>query len=117
MKEKAELVFIPFPGVGHLASLIVFAKRLLLLDPDNAAGSNNSFSITVIVMQAPTATASDNDAHIKSLAGAGATADASIRFIGVPKMDPPPLDYFKSPEKFITEYVDSHKDCIKEAII
>ena len=114
MKEKAELVFIPSPSVGHLVSLIVFAKRLLLLDPDNAAGSNNSFSITVLVMQEHT---SDNDAHIKSLAGAGATADASIRFIGVPKMDPPPLDYFKSPEKFITEYVDSHKDCIKEAII
>lgn len=117
MKEKAELVFIPSPSVGHLVSLIVFAKRLLLLDRDNAAGSNNSFSITVLVMQEHTATASDNDAHIKSLAGAGATADVSIRFIGVPKMDPPPRDYFKSPEKFITEYVDSHKDCIKEAII
>lgn len=117
MKEKAELVFIPSPSIGHLASVIVFAKRLLLLDRDNAAGNDNSFSITILVMQALAATASDNDARVKSLARAAATAGASIRFIGVPQMDPPPLHFFRSPEKFITEYLDSHKDCIKEAII
>lgn len=115
MVKKAELVFIPAPGVGHLVSIIEFAKRLLLWERDNTAGNNHTFTITVLVIQKTSATASDNDAQIKSFAAA--TADARIRFIGLPRMDPPPLDPFKSPEKFITEYVNSHKGCIKEAII
>ncbi|KAL7229467.1 hypothetical protein ACSBR2_008052 [Camellia fascicularis] len=43
--KKAEPVFIPSPRIGHLVSIVEFAKRLISRD--------DRFSITIIVIKPP----------------------------------------------------------------
>ncbi|XVF71103.1 hypothetical protein PTKIN_Ptkin12aG0008300 [Pterospermum kingtungense] len=44
--KKAELVFIPWPGMGHLVSPVQLAKKLVDLNPN--------LSITLIIIKSPT---------------------------------------------------------------
>ncbi|XP_031268593.1 anthocyanidin 3-O-glucosyltransferase 2-like [Pistacia vera] len=104
--KKVDLVLILGPGAGHLVPYIEFAKHLL--DRDDC------FSVTVLLMDSPFGP-SPSAAHTKSLA----ESNTSIRFINVS----PPVDYcpsqevHKSFEKFMTEYIDCHRACVKEAIV
>ncbi|KAJ7960201.1 Glycosyltransferase [Quillaja saponaria] len=103
--KKAELVFIPSPGIGHLVSTYELAKLLTERD--------DRFSITVLVTTPPLKTSMDT--HTEALI---ASSPTHIRFIHLPPVDPVPLDLLhKSVEKFVTLYLESHKTCVKEAII
>ncbi|XP_041011495.1 UDP-glycosyltransferase 71K2-like [Juglans microcarpa x Juglans regia] len=102
--KRAELVFIPTLGMGHLASTLAFAKHLLDRD--------DRFSITVLVMNL--AFAPTNHSLVQLVFA----FDTLIRFINLLQVDPPPKElFFKSVEKFITEYVENYTSHVKEAII
>ncbi|KAF6136571.1 hypothetical protein GIB67_016027 [Kingdonia uniflora] len=76
--KKFELVFIPLTGIGHLASMVEFAK--ILIDRDHR------FSITVIIMPSPFANTSTT--YIESISN----TITGIRFIELPIVHPPPSD-------------------------
>ncbi|XP_042970898.1 anthocyanidin 3-O-glucosyltransferase 2-like isoform X2 [Carya illinoinensis] len=102
--KRAELAFIPAPGIGHLVSTIEFAKRLL--------DREDRFSITVLIMNA--AFAPTNHSLVQSIAA----SHTRVRFIHLPQVDPPPKELlFKSVEKFITEFIENYRSHIKETII
>lgn len=101
--EKLELVIIPAPGMGHLVSTVELAKRLL----DLCCG----FSITVLVIKPPfVATIGD---YTKTIAA----SDPRIRYIELPRVDPPSPDLYKSSvEKYISVFIESHKSHVKDTI-
>ncbi|KAK7814134.1 udp-glycosyltransferase 71k2 [Quercus suber] len=102
--KRAELVFIPAPGIGHLVSKIEFAKQLL--DQDNR------FSITVLVIKSTYGT--NMDAYIHSLVA----SESRIKLILLPHIDPPPQELFlRSVEKYVADLIESHKTHVKETII
>ncbi|KAF5480442.1 hypothetical protein F2P56_001191 [Juglans regia] len=102
--KKAELVFIPAPGMGHLLSTLQFAKRLL--------DREDCFSITVLVINAPFGPT--NHGLVQSIAA----SDTRVRFIHLPQIDPPPKElFFRSVEKFITDFIEKYRSHVKEAII
>ncbi|XP_040995983.1 UDP-glycosyltransferase 71K2-like [Juglans microcarpa x Juglans regia] len=102
--KRAELVFIPTPRMGHLASAIAFAKHLLDRD--------GRFSIMILVMNP--AFAPTNHSLVQLIVA----SDTRVRFIHLPQVDPPPKElFFKFVEKFITEYVVNYTSHVKEAII
>lgn len=102
--KRAELVFIPATGIGHLVSKIEFAKQLL--DQDNR------FSITVLVIKPAYGT--NMDPYIHSLVA----SESRIKLIHLPHVDPPPQElYLRSVEKYIADFIESHKTHVKEAII
>jgi hypothetical protein len=101
--RRAELVFIPAPGVGHLVSITEFAK--LLLDREDR------FSITLLLIKPPFPPAFDS--YIQSIAA----SHTRIKYIYLPQVDPPPEELFRSSvEKYFTDYIESHKALVKEAI-
>ncbi|XP_044507509.1 anthocyanidin 3-O-glucosyltransferase 2-like [Mangifera indica] len=104
--KKVDLVFIPGPGAGHLVPHVEFAK--LLLDRDDR------FLVTVLLMDSPFGT-SPTPAYTKLLG----ESSTSIRFINLlPPLDfSPSQEVHKSFEKFMNEYIDCHKTCVKEAIM
>ncbi|KAJ7960200.1 Glycosyltransferase [Quillaja saponaria] len=103
--KNAELVFIPSPGYGHLVSTYELAKLLTERD--------DRFSITVLVTTPAKKTSLDT--YTEALI---ASSPAHIRFLHLPPVEPVPLDLLhKSDEKFIALYLESHKTCVKEAII
>nr|QHU23669.1 UDP-glycosyltransferase [Morella rubra] len=103
--ERAEVVFIPAPAMGHLFSAIEFGKRLLDRD--------DRFSITVLVIKSPLHGPS-LDGYIQSVAA----SNSRVKFIHLPHIDNPPEEIFlKSAEKYLTEAMASHKAHVKEAII
>nr|XP_023910842.1 anthocyanidin 3-O-glucosyltransferase 2-like [Quercus suber] len=102
--KRAELVFIPAPGIGHLVSKIEFAKQLL--DQDNR------FSITVLVIKSTYGT--NMDTYIHSLVA----SESRIKLILLPHIDPPPQELFlRSVEKYVADLIESHKTHVKETII
>ena len=104
--KKAELVFIPAPGVGHLVAKIEFAKRLI--DQDDR------FSITVLIIKPPYSYAPSMVAYIQSLAA----YKSHIKLIHLPEADPPPQELFmRSVEKYASDSIESYKTHVKEAII
>ncbi|XP_031275917.1 wall-associated receptor kinase-like 8 [Pistacia vera] len=106
--RKAELVFIPLAGAGHLVPEVEFAKRLLKRD-------DGRFSVTVLLMDSIFIRNVVTHTLYKSLA----EFNTPIRFINLP----PPVDFspskdaHRSIEKYMVEFVDSHKTCVKEAIV
>ncbi|KAK3000448.1 hypothetical protein RJ639_021111 [Escallonia herrerae] len=103
--KKAALVFVPSPGIGHLVSMTELAKRLL--------DREKRLAITVLVITPP-ATPTINE-YIKSLV----SSDSRIRYINLPHVDPPashnPQEI--SVEKFISDFIQSHRPHVKDAIV
>ncbi|KAF8408580.1 hypothetical protein HHK36_004643 [Tetracentron sinense] len=100
--EKMELVFIPTPVMGHLVSIVELAKVLILRD--------NRFSITVLIMKA--SFGSTIPSYIESIA----SSTTGIRFLDLPQLDPPSPEIVKSPEAFISVFIESHKPLVKHTI-
>ncbi|GMP24347.1 hypothetical protein CsSME_00001641 [Camellia sinensis var. sinensis] len=75
--KKAELVFIPSPGIGHLVSIVEFAKRLIDRD--------NRFSITILVIKP--STFPNIDSYTNSLSA----SYPLIQLIDLPQLHPPNL--------------------------
>ncbi|KAF3445064.1 hypothetical protein FNV43_RR14757 [Rhamnella rubrinervis] len=102
--KKAKLVFIPAPGAGHLVSMIEFTKQLLSRD--------DRFSVTIIVIKSPF------ELSVNSDTSSSLPSHPHIHYIHVPTVSPPPPELFlKSPEKYYTFYIESHKSSVKEIIL
>ncbi|KAJ0028263.1 hypothetical protein Pint_36650 [Pistacia integerrima] len=97
MNNKAELVFIPTPGVGHLGSTVELAKLLVQ--------RHQRISITVLVMKLPSD--SKVNTYLNSL-----SAGDRVKFIHLPS------DEFQgsNPKSFFTSFIESHKPLVKEAV-
>ncbi|KAJ0028644.1 hypothetical protein Pint_36638 [Pistacia integerrima] len=97
MNNKAELVFIPAPGVGHLGSTVELAKLLL--------HRHQRISITVLVMKLPFD--SKVNTYLNSL-----SAGDRISFLHLPNDD---LQGF-NPKKLFPSFIECHKTLVKEAV-
>ncbi|XP_030456197.2 anthocyanidin 3-O-glucosyltransferase 2-like [Syzygium oleosum] len=100
MSTTSELVFVPCPGAGHLASMVEMAK--LLVDRDNR------LSVTILIVKFPFD--SEIDSHIESLV---ASVAARIRFVLLPRRNLSPRT---SPLAFIHHLMESHKSDVQEAV-
>ncbi|KAI6698806.1 hypothetical protein NL676_018925 [Syzygium grande] len=77
MSTKSDLVFIPWPGLGHLVSTVEISK--LLVD------RKDRLSVTILVVKLPID--SEADSRVESFA---ATVAAGIRFVILPRQSPLP---------------------------
>ncbi|KAE8690110.1 putative UDP-glucose flavonoid 3-O-glucosyltransferase 3 [Hibiscus syriacus] len=100
MTKKAELVFIPMPGMGHLVSTVQLAKLLVDL--------NSNLSITVLTSKSPYD--GKVSAYVDSLTAAASTT-SRIKFINLPHPDPD-ADIFK----FMSSLVQTQLPLVKEAV-
>ncbi|TXG74352.1 hypothetical protein EZV62_002931 [Acer yangbiense] len=105
MKRRAELIFIPSPGLTHLVSILEFAK--LLIDRDDR------ISITVLVMKLPPFTSSV-DAYTKSFTS---SSHSSIQLIDLPQVDLPSPDLLKlSFESYLTQYIENNMPQVRNVV-
>ncbi|KAK7385517.1 hypothetical protein VNO78_31239 [Psophocarpus tetragonolobus] len=81
MKKKAELIFFPLPGSGHIASILELAQLLII--------RHNNLSISIICIKLPYAPSSD--AYIRSVTA----SQPQIKAIDLPYVEPPPQELLK----------------------
>ncbi|XP_034701312.1 anthocyanidin 3-O-glucosyltransferase 2-like [Vitis riparia] len=93
--EQTELVFIPSPGIGHLAATVEIAKLLTQRD--------RRVSVTVFIMKFP----------FESNGGMTSDSD-SIRCVTLPSVEisSGPM----SPGVFLTEFVKAHIPLVRDAV-
>ncbi|XP_011014967.1 PREDICTED: UDP-glucose flavonoid 3-O-glucosyltransferase 6-like [Populus euphratica] len=96
--KKAELVFIPTPGISHLVSTVEVAK--LLVDRDER------LSITFLIMKLR------SDPKIDRFINSVSTACNRIRFIDLPKDEPDP----NQPRKFLFSLIEAQIPHVKEEV-
>ncbi|MCD9638920.1 hypothetical protein HAX54_023094 [Datura stramonium] len=107
--KKAELVFFPAPGIGHLVPTCQFAKKLLNLDEE--------LCITMIIIRPQAPFDASINAYIQSFSSSTA-GDRRIKFITLAQVEPPPFEEFtKSMENFFSLMISSYKPLVKDAII
>lgn len=99
---RAELVFVPSPGLGHLLSTVEMAK--LLVDRDHRV------SITLLIMKPPHESHSAIDNRTRSLADSMA---GRFRFVHLPDIDPITET---NPSKIRDLCIEKYKPHVKEAI-
>ncbi|KAL6328624.1 hypothetical protein AAG906_003309 [Vitis piasezkii] len=93
--EQTELVFIPFPIIGHLTSALEIAKLITQRDP--------RFSITIIIMKFP----------FESIDGMDTDSD-SIRFVTLPPVE---VGSSTTPSGFfLSEFRKAHIPIVRDAI-
>ena len=97
--KKAEVVFIPFPGLSHLISTLEFVKLLINRD--------NRLRVTVLVIKFPHT--AENDVNTKSL-----PISDSLNVVNLPEVSLPPNTDpgFSS----ITSLLEAQKPNIKHAV-
>ncbi|KAJ6984589.1 UDP-glycosyltransferase 71K1-like [Populus alba x Populus x berolinensis] len=101
--KKEELIFVPGPGFGHLASGLELAKRLL--DHDDR------LSITALVMNVPFIPSINS--YTRSLAA----SQPHIKLVDLPQVDPPPPELLTiSPEAYICDFVESYIPHVKTTV-
>ncbi|RVW81036.1 UDP-glucose flavonoid 3-O-glucosyltransferase 6 [Vitis vinifera] len=93
--EQTELVFIPFPVVGHLASALEIAKLITKRDP--------RFSITIFIMKFPFGSTEGMD-----------TDSDSIRFVTLPPVEVSSETTLSG--HFISEFVKVHIPLVRDAV-
>ncbi|CAL5397433.1 unnamed protein product [Camellia sinensis] len=108
MDNKAELVFMPTPGMGHIVSMVEFAKRL--------HDQDQRFSITFLLIN-PFHPPFYN-LYVESLAA----SDTQFRYVHLPPPLPPPPPppeqlLLTSPEKNFSDFLESYKSHVRDAII
>uniref|UniRef100_A0ACD5YW13 Uncharacterized protein n=1 Tax=Avena sativa TaxID=4498 RepID=A0ACD5YW13_AVESA len=104
MAPRPTVVLIPSWGSGHFMSALEAGKRLL-------ATSGGAFSLTVLVMHAPTqAKASEVEGHVSREAASG----LDIRFLQLPAVEHP-IDCV-DPVEFASRYTQLHGPHVKAAI-
>ncbi|KAM7271202.1 hypothetical protein ACFE04_030416 [Oxalis oulophora] len=97
---KAELVFIPLPGVGHLIPMLEIAKLLVHHD--------ERISISVLIIKRP----SDPKQLSFDRSLGDPTLSKRIRFIDVPYIE----NFSDSMTFDLFSHVESHKSSVKEVI-
>lgn len=105
--KRTELVFVPAPGIGHLASTIEFAKRLIDRDSDRL------LSVTVLSMKFSFVPFSQE--LTDSLVG---SYHATIKVVHLPDLlDPPSTDlHLTSPEYYFYSFIHSFAPHVKAAL-
>ncbi|GMP54471.1 hypothetical protein CsSME_00019636 [Camellia sinensis var. sinensis] len=99
--SKAQLVFIPSPGIGHLVSTVEMAKLLV--------GRDDRLSITVLVMKFPF----DN----KGTSYTQSLSSDRIRFLDLLHDTPSTADLnSKTPGSFLFDYIESHKPRVRDVV-
>ncbi|XP_017984968.1 PREDICTED: anthocyanidin 3-O-glucosyltransferase 6 [Theobroma cacao] len=101
--KKAELVFVPMPGIGHLVSTVGVAKLLVDL--------NSNLFVTVLIIKPPYDP--NLTAYVDSLIADTDSISTHIKFINLPQdktQQGIPLN------KFITTIIQSQGPHIKEAV-
>ncbi|CAI0374447.1 unnamed protein product [Linum tenue] len=114
MKQSAQLVFVPAPGIGHLVSTIEFSRRLLHRD--------TAISVVILLVKFPPPFGDDVDGYVKSFCGAiDDDDDRRIQLLTLPQLPPPPSSSSperpKSAEHFISTLIEAHRPLVKEAIL
>nr|WIW57493.1 UDP-glycosyltransferase [Cistanche tubulosa] len=102
-KVKAELVFFPSPGRGHLLSTLEMAKLLIHRD--------DRLSITVLVIKPSYDPKSTSHAYFHHFP----ISDPRIRFVDIP----PPVESVPtgSPASFhIAQFIEAHKDHVRNEV-
>ncbi|KAG8650260.1 hypothetical protein MANES_07G018500v8 [Manihot esculenta] len=99
--EKAQLVFIPWPRMGHLVSAVEFAKLLLTHD--------HRLSITVLVLNLSSGNPSQFHSYIESLQASSSTIPNRLQFIVLPKDELELLDF--------VSFFERQKPHVKEAVL
>ncbi|KAM7499919.1 hypothetical protein LguiA_024333 [Lonicera macranthoides] len=108
MKNAAELVFIPAPLVGHLASTVQIAQSLIDRD--------QRLSITVLVMSLPFDTALQS--YTQSLVSVSSnTSPSNIKFVNLPQIEPTSDIMSKPPNAIVSAFIDSQKSTVRDAVI
>nr|CAN74961.1 hypothetical protein VITISV_014252 [Vitis vinifera] len=93
--EQTELVFIPFPIIGHLASALEIAKLITKRDP--------RFSITIFIMKFPFGSTDGMD-----------TDSDSIRFVTLPPVE---VSSETTPSgHFFSEFLKVHIPLVRDAV-
>ncbi|MED6113257.1 hypothetical protein PIB30_069124 [Stylosanthes scabra] len=101
--NKAELIFIPSPGIGHLVSALELAKILINRD--------NSLSITIVCIKFPFTPFADS--HIKSVV----SSQPQIKLIDLPEVEPPSQEVLmKSIEHYILVFMESLIPHVKNTV-
>ncbi|KAL2245888.1 UDP-glycosyltransferase 71E1-like [Sesamum indicum] len=99
-KTKAELVFIPSPGRGHLLATVEMAK--LLIDRDER------LSITVLVIKP--SFDPNSSAHSYS-----PESNSRIRFIDITNVNSLSMS-MSSPLTFLEQFIENHKDPVRNSV-
>ncbi|KAG8646119.1 anthocyanidin 3-O-glucosyltransferase 2-like [Manihot esculenta] len=98
--DKAQLVFVPTPGMGHLISAVELAKLLLSRD--------YRLSITVLIIDIPLLNSKLHN-YLESLQDSSFVLSNRLRFIELPK-DDPELSNFHS-------FFERQKPSVKEVVL
>ncbi|XP_062106995.1 anthocyanidin 3-O-glucosyltransferase 2-like [Humulus lupulus] len=101
--KKAELVFIPSPGRGHLVSMVEFAKTLVARD--------DRFHITILIMKLPFEP--KLSAYTDSLV-ASSTSDR-IKFVDLTSRDHIVISE-THPLLFMEIFIENHKPKVRNAV-
>ncbi|TQE06680.1 hypothetical protein C1H46_007746 [Malus baccata] len=104
MKQPTKLVFIPYAGTGHLISAVEMAKLLVSRD--------EKLFITVLIMKLPFES-KGTEAYISSLESSPVLS--RVNFITLPQAASD-IDTRKSPNAFRSQFVESHKPYVKDAV-
>ncbi|XVF71130.1 hypothetical protein PTKIN_Ptkin12aG0011100 [Pterospermum kingtungense] len=102
MMKKAELVFVPWPGMGHLVSAVELAKLLVSL--------NSHISITLLIIKSPYDP--KVDPYVDSLT-ANTTTTSRIKFIILPK---PEAANDASGADLFSKLIETRRPLMKEAV-
>ncbi|TYI35325.1 hypothetical protein ES332_A03G068600v1 [Gossypium tomentosum] len=101
--KKVELIFVPAPAMGHLASTVEFAKRLICRD----------HRIRVIILSMKWFPSASLNAYIDSLT---ALQPDGIQLIELPQVALPSLDPKKSLESFLDVFVQCYIPPVRNAV-
>lgn len=103
--ERAELVFIPFPGIGHLVSTIETAKVLV--------EQNQNLSITLVIFKFPLETKIES--YIKSLSESPISRMKLVEIVQEQDSNSLPSKG-ESKSTFLFDWIDSHKSKVRNVV-
>ncbi|KAK4342405.1 hypothetical protein RND71_038221 [Anisodus tanguticus] len=101
MTPKAELVFIPGPGAGHLISAVEIAK--LILDRDER------LCISVLIMKLPMDFGVQS--YIESL-----SSTTRLQFVDITVDDKTTAGFLSNKETFFMDFIQGHKPKVKDFV-
>ncbi|KAH8487815.1 hypothetical protein H0E87_023764 [Populus deltoides] len=99
--KRAQLVFVPCPGIGHLVSTVGFAKLIL--------ERTENFLITMLVINHP------YDPSVNSYVESLVATHTQIKSITIPAIAAPPVEALT--EKVFTQFIRDHSPLVRDAIV
>lgn len=101
--NKVQLVFVPGPGIGHIATTVEFAKLLVSLD--------DRLLVTMLIMNLPFD--QKVDAYTESLSASSSLPEA-IKLINLPRVVN--VEMGARPMKFFVSFIESHIPHVRDAV-